>query len=471
MDFSELCYSSASDLRKRLLAKEISCLEVIQAHIARIEQVNEAVNAIVTFIPEQALEQAKRADEQLAKQDSVGLLHGLPVAHKDLAHTKGIRTTEGSPLFKDFVPEQDDLIIERIKAAGAITVGKTNTPEFGAGSQTFNEVFGATKNPYHLSKTCGGSSGGSAVALATGMVPLADGSDMGGSLRNPAAFCNVVGFRTTPGLVPDYPSSRGWNTFSVVGPMARTVEDSALFLAAIAGHDDRVPISRSDDSKQFLSSLETDLKAKRIAWALDFAGLPFDKRVTETLEPLAKTFTELGCTVEAAQPDFSEADYVFKTYRAYSFAASHHERLKTQRDKLKDTVIWNAEEGLKLTALDLAKAEEARTRLFVRVAEFMKSYDYLILPVTQVPPFDVTQPYVKEIAGVQMETYIDWMKSCYYISTIGNPAISVPGGFTAEGLPIGLQIVGRYGHDLEVLQLAHAFEQATKVGQKRPSLS
>lgn len=463
-------FSSATALREELLNKELSCVEVMQAHLERIEAVNPELNAIVTFEPEKALAGAKKADAVLARGNAVGPLHGLPIAHKDLVDTAGVRTTYGSPLFKNHVPDEDELLVERIKAAGAISVGKTNTPEFGAGSQTFNEVFGATKNPYDLSKTCGGSSGGVAVALASGMLPLADGSDMGGSLRNPAAFCNVVGFRPTPGLVPSYPTKDGWATLSVSGPMARTVADVALFLSAIAGPDPRSPLSRQDNPAQFRQDLSRDFKTTRVAWCMDFADLPFDKRVTQTLKPLHKAFQDLGCELETPKLDFSGADEAFKIMRAHAFVRSRGDLLTEHRDELKETVIWNIEEGLKLSALDIARAEDLRTQLFVRTANLMKTYNFIVLPVTQVPPFDIETEYITEIDGVQMESYIDWMKSCYFISILGNPTISVPGGFTAEGLPVGLQIVGRYGHDLEVLQLAHVFETATRFGERRPEL-
>ena len=399
-------------------------------------------------------------------------MHGLPIAHKDLVDTAGVRTTYGSPLFKNHVPDKDALLVERIKAAGAISVGKTNTPEFGAGSQTFNQVFGATKNPYDLSRTCGGSSGGAAVALASGMVPLADGSDMGGSLRNPAAFCNVVGFRPTPGVVPSYPTTNAWATLSTLGPMTRTVEDVALLLSAIAGPDPRSPISRQIDPSSFRQDLGRDFKNTRVAWCMDFANLPFDRRVTKTLEPLHKVLQDLDCELDTPQLDFSSADEAFKIMRAHAFARSRNELLAEHRDALKKgtAVIWNIEQGLKLTALEIAKAEDLRTQLFVRIANLMQTYDFIVLPVTQVPPFDIESEYITEINGVQMETYIDWMKSCYFISILGNPAISVPGGFTTEGLPVGLQIVGRYGHDLDVLQLAHAFEVATHFAGQRPNL-
>jgi len=291
---------------------------------------------------------------------------------------------------------------------------------------------------------------------------------MGGSLRNPAAFCNVVGFRPTPGAVPNYPGLDGWGTLSTAGPMARTVHDIALYLSALAGPDARVPVSRPEPASRFAEPLERDFKGTKIAWCLDFAALPFDSRITETLEPLASVFNDLGCELETPPLDFTGADEAFKTLRAHDFARGLHETLKKHRDQLKDTVIWNIEAGLKLSALDVARAEQQRTGVFVRLAKLMQTYDYLILPTTQVLPFDVTTAYISEINGVKMNTYIDWMKSCYYISAVGNPAISLPGGFTPQGLPVGLQMVGRYGADLEVLQLAYAFEQATQFGARRP---
>ena len=295
MSTTDICFMTATELARRIRAKELSARAVMEAHLAQIERVNPTVNAIVTLLPERAMDGARAADEALARGAAVGALHGLPIAHKDLILTKGIRTTYGSRIYADFVPDQDMLIVERMRHAGAITIGKTNTPEFGAGSQTFNEVFGATLNPYDLTKTCGGSSGGAAVALACGMVPLADGSDLGGSLRNPANFCNVVGFRTAPGRVPVYPVRDVWSPFSVEGPMARTVQDVALFLSVLAGPDRRVPISIAEPGSMFLQPLDRDFRGVRIAWNRDFGGLPVDARVTAVIEAQRHVFTALGC--------------------------------------------------------------------------------------------------------------------------------------------------------------------------------
>jgi amidase len=468
MSSSEICFLTATELARCIRAKDLSAKEVMEAHLAQIERVNPKVNAIVTLLPEKALEQASAADENLARGKYAGPLHGLPIAHKDLVPTRGIRTTSGSLAFRDFVPQVDGLIVERLKQAGAITIGKTNTPEFGAGSQTFNEVFGETLNPYDTSKTCGGSSGGAAVALACGMLPIADGSDMGGSLRNPASFCNVVGFRPSPGRVPVWPDFVGWFPLTVQGPMARTVQDTALMLSTIAGPDPRSPIAITQPGSLFSRPLERDFKGVRVAWSRDLGGLPVDSLVTATIEGQRHVFNLLGCAIEDEEPDFRDADEAFKVWRAWRFELAFVELLETYRDQLKDTVIWNIEEGMKLTGPQIGRAERKRTEIYHRMRKFMETYEFLILPVSQVPPFDVNQRYVTEINGVKMDTYIDWMKSCYYITVTGLPSISVPCGFTPDGLPVGVQIVGRHQDDLGVLQLAYAFEQATGFWKQRP---
>ena len=468
MSRSEICFLTANELASRIRSKDLSAREVMEAHLAQIERVNPKVNAIVTLLPEQAMREARNADKMLARGDQVGPLHGLPVAHKDLVLTRGIRTTLGSRAFKDFVPDQDSLIVERLKKAGAITIGKTNTPEFGAGSQTYNEVFGETLNPHDLSKTCGGSSGGAAVALACGMLPLADGSDMGGSLRNPASFCNVVGFRPSPGRVPVWPELAAWFPLSVEGPMARTVGGTALMLSAIAGPDPRSPISIAEPGGLFSRSLERDFEGVRIAWSRDLGGLPVDPEVTAVIEERLAVFEAFGCRVEEDEPDLTDADEIFKVWRAWYFQLAFGELLRSNRHLLKDTVVWNIEEGMRLTGPQIGRAERKRTELYHRVRRFMETYEFIVLPVSQVPPFDVTERYVKEINGTEMETYIDWMKSCYYITVTGLPAISLPCGFTGGGLPIGIQIVGRHQHDFGVLQAAYAFEKATETWRQRP---
>jgi amidase len=469
---AELCFKDAVDLARMIRDKEVSASEVMTAFLSQIEQVNPKVNAVCSFIGEEAaLNAAKKADEKLAKGEPVGPLHGLPHAVKDLALTDGIRTTFGSRIYKDFIAGEDALFVERLKQGGAIIIGKTNTPEFGAGSQTFNEVFGATRNPYDLSKTCGGSSGGAAVALACGMLPLADGSDLGGSLRNPASFCNVVGFRPSPGRVPSHPVMLAWNTLAVEGPMGRTVQDVALLLSVMAGPDERSPISINEPGSTFSRPLQRDFKGARIAWSRDLGRYPVQPVVNEVCDRARSVFAALGCQVDDGQPDFNDADEIFQTLRAWAFAQTRGDDFIKHRSLMKDTVIWNIEQGLKLSGVDVARAEAKRTQLYHRVREFMERYEFLILPVSQVAPFPVDIDWVREINGVKMGSYIDWMATCYAITLTGLPAISVPCGFTSDGLPIGLQIVGRHQRDFDVLQLAFAFEQATQYGGIRPSVA
>jgi len=463
-----LCDLSATDLLALLRRKDVSAREVMTAHLARIERVNPKVNAIVTLVAERALADAARADEQIARGERVGVLHGLPVAHKDLVDTAGIRTTRGSPFYRDHVPTRDALIVTRIRAAGAITCGKTNTPEFGAGSQTFNPVFGATRNPYDPTKTCGGSSGGAAVALACGMVPIADGSDTGGSLRNPAAFCNVVGIRPSPGRVPTDAGS--WSPLSVSGPMARSVADVALFLSAIAGYDARSPLALADDAAGFRASLERSLKGVRVAWWQTLGGIPFEPEIRRVVNENRRVFESLGCIVEDAEPDFAGVDQAFPTLR---YAANHPQYAALVRQNpawVKDTIKYEVEQAERLTAADVGRALARQTRMYAQSREFFERHDYFVLPVTQVAPFDVDVPYPTEIAGTKMANYLDWMRSCWYITFMSNPAISVPAGFTTAGLAVGLQIVGRHRDEWSVLQIAHVFEQATQHGGRRPVL-
>jgi amidase len=468
---NDICFMSAVEMARLIRAKKLSAREALAAHLKQIERVNPKVNAIVTLVPEMAAEAAAKADEQQAHKEALGPLHGLPVAHKDLVETKGIRTTFGSLLYKDYIPTADFLIVERLRRAGAITIGKTNTPEFGAGSQTFNKVFGATHNPYDLTKTCGGSSGGAAVALACGMVPVADGSDTGGSLRNPAAFCNVVGFRPSIGRVPNPTAQFAWSTLSTSGCLGRSVADLALGLSAIAGPDSRAPLSIHEPGERFARPLDRSFKGVRVAWFKDLNGAPFDPRVRAVVDAHRKTFESLGCIVEQAEPDFAPAEISFRILRAWNSAATYGDRLKAHPDAFKDTLKGEIEEGLRLTGADLSHAETAHGQLWRRFQAFLEKYEYFILPTTQVPAFDINTPYPAEIAGVKFNSYIDWMKSCWYISATGNPAASVPGGFTPEGLPVGVQIVGRDKDDFGVLQLAHAFEEATGFGKKRPGVA
>src|SRR5689334_6737395 len=468
---NEICFMRAVDLLDALKHKKISAREVMQAHLAQIRQVNPKVNAMVTMVPEdRLLAQAAAADEALAHGQWLGALHGLPVAVKDLHETSGIRTTFGSPLHRDLVPDFDCRVVQREKAAGGIVIGKTNVPEFGLGSQTFNPVFGATRNPYDVSKTCGGSTGGGAVALACGMVPLADGSDMGGSLRNPPNFCNVVGLRPSPGRVPNPPTELGWFTLSVDGPVARNVLDCAFFLSVLAGFDRRSPISIDQTGDHFAKRLDgRDFKGVRVAMFKDM-GLPWEPAVRDAVKAQRKVFESLGCIVEEAEPDFRDANECFMNWRHWSVEAGFGDILEANADKLNEYVHWHVQEGRKLAGPQLSRLEAKRTELYQRTRQFMEKYEFFVLPVNQVLPFDVKTHYPTEIAGVKMENYIAWMKSAYYISTVGNPAMSVPCAFSEGGLPIGIQIVGRHNDDWGVLQMAYAFEQATNIGKRRPPI-
>jgi amidase len=470
----DLCAKDAVTLAGMLRRREVSAREVVAAHIARIEALDGAVNAVVTRCFDAALAKAAAADAALARGESTGLLHGLPVAHKDLVDTAGVRTTYGSPLFAGNVPERDALVVQRMSAAGAISLGKTNAPEFGAGSHTVNPVFGATRNPFDLSRSAGGSSGGAAAALAARMICLADGSDLGGSLRNPASFCSVVGLRPSPGRVPDWPFSDVADVLGVAGPMARTVADVALLLMVLSGPEPRVPLALdaappAAEPDQIAGLLERDLRGVRVAWSADL-GLPVEPAVLETLAPSRQLLADLGCEVIDAAPDLSGADFVFRTWRAFRFATNLGPLLRQHPGQIGPNVTWNIERGLELSVADLGRATLWQAALAERVSAFFDSYEVLACPVAQVVPFDVTLDWVHDIDGHPQHTYLDWMASAYQISVTGLPAISVPAGFTPDGLPVGLQLVGRRRADWALLGVAHAVEAATGHGRTVPPL-
>ena len=466
---NELVALTAVAQRALIEQKKISAVELLDAHLEQVAAVNPRINAIVTETPDIALAAARRVDQRIAAGRSPGLLAGLPVVHKDLFETRGIRTTWGSPLFADHVPKLNALIVQRQIDAGAVTLGKSNTPEWGAGSHTFNPVFGATCNPYDVTRTCGGSSGGAGAALAARMVAIADGSDMGGSLRNPGSFNNVVGFRVSAGRVPAYPAQMAWSSLGVSGPMARTVRDCALLLAAIAGPDERAPMSLPAPGGHFAGTLEMDTRGTRVALAPDFGGqLPVEPAVREVVAGSHDVLDSLGCEVREACPDLAGADEVFKTLRAWTFAATHGPRMRDYRDSYKETIIWNVEAGLALSGTEVSRAEQERTRIYERVIRFFDEVDFLVLPVSQVAPFPVSLEYPTHIDGTEMATYIDWMKSCYYITITGLPALSLPFGFTQDGLPVGIQIVGKPQQDLAVLKFANAIEEARPCWQQAP---
>lgn len=467
----EICYMDAAELAARIKRKELSAIEVMTAFLDRIEALNPKVNAIVAMLPrEEAMKLARQADADQAAGKPLGKFHGLPWAAKDTEDVKGFPTTKGSPVFKNYIPKEDSLVIERIRAAGALLIGKTNVPEFAAGSNTINPVYGPTRNAYDLTRTVGGSTGGGAVALACGMLPITDGSDTGGSCRNPGAWNNVVGFRPSMGRVPfDYPVGFMLR-LPTVGPMARTVADAAFQLTVIAGPDYRDPVSILDNPAMFAKPLGRDFKGTRAAWTPNLGYLEVDKEIVEVTSKALPILKDIGCTIDNAHPDMPEVFDTNRTLRGLIFAFLLSPLSADERKLVKQSVRWDAEQGEKASAMDVAVAEYKRANIVRNVNKFMETYEFLILPVTQVSPFKVELEYPTEINGKKMRSYLEWMEILYAITLTGLPAISVPCGFNKEGLPVGLQIVGRRNDCFGVLQLAHAFEQATKHYQKRPPL-
>jgi amidase len=458
---------TARDLAAAIRRRDLSAREVVAWHLDRIAEVNPRLNAVVSLRPEAALEEADAADRRVAAGEALGPLHGLPIAIKDLEDTAGIRTTYGSLAFAQHVPEVDSLVVARLRAAGAIVVGKSNTPEFGVGSHTFNEVFGATRNPWAPDRSPGGSSGGAGAALAAGLLPIADGSDHGGSIRNPASFNNVVGLRPTPGLVPDPDDGDIWDTAAVVGPMARTVGDLALMLTAISGPDPHSPLSHGDRAA-FAPELSDDLAGLRVAWCPDVGGLPVEPEVLTVLAQARDCLAALGCEVEDVELDLSGADEAFETLRALAFARGFGPSLAALRGLAKDTLIWNVEQGLALDAPAIARAMTAKSEVFTMFADLLQRFDVLAAPAAQVVPFPVEQEYPLEVAGVAMPHYLGWMRACSRITMSSHPVAAVPAGFTGDGLPVGLQLVGRYRGDRRLLEHAAAWEAASGLTQRHP---
>lgn len=465
----DVIFASARDLAHQIRSRQVSCREVMTAFLAQIARLNPQLNAIVARLDDDAcLALADTADAALAKGASIGPLHGLPTAFKDLEPAVGFPQSKGSPLFKTFMPDADSVLVERIRRAGAIPIGKTNVPEFGMGSQTYNTVYGTTLNPYDRTKTAGGSSGGAAAALAAGMLPIADGGDLGGSLRNPANFNNIVALRPSVGLVPVAPSPIPFLGVSTKGAMARSVADVAFGLSAIAGADARDPQSWASDPRAFAAPLDRDWRGTRVAWAIDLGGLPLDPRVRKVLETKRKTFEDLGCIVEDACPDFGNVNEIFLTLRTWASWTTYKDLLAAHRSQFKPDAVWDIESGAHLTGEEIGRALVQQGQLMERMRAFHEKYRFLVCAVNQVPPFDAREPWPASIDGVKMENYVAWMKTAYWISTTCCPAISVPAGFTDDALPVGIQIVGRYRQDLGVLGIAHAFEQATGFGKRRP---
>jgi amidase len=466
----ELFYRPAVMLEAMLRAKEISARELLQVHQDRIDEVNPAVNAIVTHTPELALQQATAADEAAARGEFLGPLHGLPVAFKDNHQTRGIPTTYGSLTRKDFVPDVDDVVVERMKAAGVVTLGKTNIPEFAAGGHTFNELFGITHNPYDLSVTAGGSSGGAAAALAAGMHPIADGNDMGGSLRLPAGFCNVVGFRTSAGRVPVHPTGDAFAGLSVSGPMGRTVADVALLLSVMAGPDRRSPLSLEDPGAPFAHIPEGGMVGRRIAFSVNLGGaIAVEPEIAAIVRAAAEFCEDAGAIVEEASPDFSGADECFRTLRAWQFEATLGEFLDAHREVIRPSLYENMAQGRELTGPQVGRAAVLRTQLFHRMREFLTIYDALLLPISPLPAFDADIQFPDTVAGEIQPDYLGWMRSVCAVTATGHPAIALPAGFCAAGTPVGVQLVGRHRAESELLALAAGFEAVTGFGKRIPT--
>lgn len=465
----DLCFTPAVELARLLRTRELSARELLGAYTDRIHRINPLLNAIVTLAEEQAADQAAAADQALARGVPPGPLHGLPIAVKDLADTAGIRTTYGSPLFASHVPAADAPHVSSLKAAGAVIIGKTNTPEFGAGSQTFNPVFGVTRNPWDPRMTPGGSSGGAAAAVAAGLLPFADGSDLAASVRNPAAMCSVFGLRTTPGLVfsGDPAHDDVFDPLGVVGPIARSAADAALLLSALRGRDPGLPLARPG-AGDVPWRQPGGITGLRIAWSADLGGLPVEPEVIRVLGLARAALAGAGAVVTDAEPDLTDADEVFLVLRGLRMAGGFGTLLQTSRDHLKDTLIWNIERGLALTAAEIAGAMRRRSAIFGRMKAFLRDYDVLALPTVQVAPFPVEAEWVTSINGVPQRNYIDWMRSCSRITVTAHPAVSVPAGFTADGLPVGLQLAGRYGSDEQLLSIAGAVGQAISPAISRP---
>lgn len=453
--------STAREMLAALRERTISARELLDLHLERITARNPELNAIVSLDEDRARAGAAAADESTSAGTATGALHGLPFAFKDTHDVAGWRTTYGSPLFADHVPDTDDLVVARVRRAGVVVIGRTNVPEFAAGSHTFNTVFGTTVNPYDPTRSAGGSSGGAACALASGMVPLADGSDMGGSLRNPASFCGVVGLRPSLGRVPVWPTGNLWETTAVNGPLARNVSDLALLLSVQAGPDPHVPQSLSDPGATFAAAPVPSLAGVRVALSVDLGGaFDVDTEVAEAVAASRTVFESGGARVVDAHPDLPEAEDTFRTLRAWHFQTGLGALLAEHPDAFKSSLADNIRAGESLTGADVARAYAQRTALVERMRAFFEDYDVLVLPVSQVPPFPADQEFPTEINRQPMATYLDWMRSAYFITVTGCPAISVPAGTTPDGLPVGIQIVARHGAERRLLEIAAGFEGA-----------
>jgi Asp-tRNA(Asn)/Glu-tRNA(Gln) amidotransferase A subunit family amidase len=456
---TELCDLGAVELRRMIGAKEISPVELLDSCIARTEAVDPAVNAMVTRDFERARETAKAAEKAVMAGQALGALHGLPIGIKDLNATEGLRTTQGSLLYEHNVPAADERVVAAVRAAGAVVFGKTNTPEFGAGANTRNRVFGATGNPFDPALTPAGSSGGSAVALATGMVPLATGSDFGGSLRTPAGFCGVVGFRPTPGTVPNETRAVGLTPLSVQGPMGRSLADAALLLSAQVDDDPRDPFAQAVDPALKRAPATVDLSRLKVAVSEDLGCAPVDDGIRAVFRSRIEKLAPLFGSCEARDPELGPVHQVFEILRGVNFVAAHKARLEQHRDRLGPNIIDNTERGLKYSLADVAWANVEQTRIYRRFIAFMDEVDVLICPACAVSPFPHEQLYVAEINGQAMDTYMRWLAITYGITMTTHPVALLPCGRDGRGLPFGIQVVGRYRGDAQLLRIAHSLER------------
>ena len=457
---AELCDLSAVELRRLIGSRRISPVELLGSCIDRIARVNPRLNAVTATCYDRARDEAWASEQRVRRGDALGLLEGLPLGVKDLNETEGLRTTWGSPIWKDHVPAKDERMVAACRAAGAIVVGKTNVPEFGAGANTNNPVYGPTRNPFDLARICGGSSGGSAVALAASMLPICTGSDTGGSLRTPAAFCGVVGFRVSPGTVPTERRPLGWTNISVQGPMGRDVADTALLLAAQIRSDGADPHAHGVDPALLRLPEPADLAGLRLAVSADLGFAVVDSRIREAFADRVKRIGGWFRECAWRDPDMDGADEAFEVIRAQNFLASHHENYLKRRHLLGPNIVANVEQGLSYSALDVARAHARQTRIFRAFQEFFRAHDVLICPAVTVPPFEIERLYPEEVDGVKMRTYFHWLALAYGVTLTGHPAISIPCGLEPSGTPMHLQIVGPHGGDAKVLAVALALEQA-----------
>ncbi|MGQ0664162.1 MAG: amidase [Pseudomonadota bacterium] len=460
----ELTSLDAAAIARAVRAREVSALAVIEAHLAAIARENPRVNAICTVAADHALGAARRLDAELAAGAAPGPLAGVPVGIKDVTPTAGIRTTYGSPLFADHVPAEDALVVRRLKAAGAIVIGKTNTPEFAAGANTVNALFGPTRNPWNPALSASGSTGGGAAALACGMIALAEGTDLGGSLRTPAAFCGVVGLRPSPGLVPRHPTTLPWDTLTVTGPMARRVEDAALMLQAIAGPSPHSPLVVAVEGRDFRAAARAGIEpGLRLAYCRDIAGIGVDPEIEALCRESAFELSAAGAVVEEVEFDLAFASAAFLRLRGQFMVERHFDKLD-KLDRLNPNLAGNIRLGLAQSPRDVALGALGRAQLLARFGDFFERHDRLLTPASAVPPFPVEQNYPAEVGGRKMETYIDWIAPTFLVTLAGLPAISVPCGLTTAGLPVGLQIVGQRWGEEGVLALARLIEEAHPMG-------